>query len=1198
MRSTSFCAVSLRSFPLRGSLVAMFLLLLAFSGPSWGQSNRGTINGTVSDPSGAPIAEAQVMIRQVSTGEAFELTTGKAGEYDRPGLPVGDYEITFTAKGFSRLVRSGITLRVTDVLRVDAALQLGSVAETVEVNETVTRISSDSAEVGTALDNKALVELPLSFGSGGRRPDAFAFQVTPGVSGTAGANQSHINGSTSYSKEMLVDGASVTVNQAGDTGAAIISPEALQEVKVQTAGLSAEFGRTQGGIFNYVMKSGTNQLHGSAYFGLRNEAFNANTFTNKFRGISRSLDRKMDYAMSGGGPVVLPKLYNGHNKTFWYFTYERYRERSPSLGTTNTSEPIADFYQGDFSRLLGPALSTKDALGNTVLQGAIYNPKTFRQLPNGRWIGDVFPGNRIPVSQFSQIARNLNAIATAHYLPTVTGPDGRVALQNNFYFPTSAQPIWDRYQFAEKGDHIFNERHRIALSVSSHYSPRLLLDSNGLWDPSDTYGGPLSKARKRGETGQIARLIEDWTITPSLLNNVNFSFNHRGNPNAVTQTGTDGAAALGIKNLSTIGYPAIGWGGGPFVTTESPGFIRNSYRSDMSFGLSDTLSASKGRHFLKAGIDIRRLSQNNQTTPNTAINFAARTTAIPNEAFSGTQTGYAFASYLLGIVDNATQSDSVSLGMRRHYVGAFVQDTFKVNRNLTLNYGLRWDYQPPGFEAHDRLSSFNPDKIDPLSGLRGAYDFAGNCTGCTGRSYFGRRDYKDFGPRFGFAWNGPAKIVFRGAYGILYEGDVFNATSTANATPYGKATNVQTGGTYSLDANAVTPWAGIFNWDTGFPTDRYTGAGYDVSWGDKNRPAMFDPHYGLSPYIQQWNLNIQREIMKHTVLDIGYIGNKGTRLRIGELAVLNQIPASALAQYGTKLNNAIRSEADAKANGIAYPYPGFLGTVASALRPFPQVQGNQTIQDYGAPLGFSTYHALQVTLNREVREGLLIYANYVFSKTLANVDSSLLGDNTGRPLDYYNLKLEKSVAEGDQPHMFKAYVNYALPFKGKRFTKALVSGWSVISVVNYYSGQPLTFTATTPLSGGWNGATNRANVAAGELKNPAFDFVNFNLANTLSAQNTYLNKAAFSAPAPLTLGTGARRYSQIRGFGTRSEDISIRKMFQLREKTRFQLTAEMLNVFNRHQLGGIVTSVNSTNFGQVTTVTGNRQIQLSGRIDF
>jgi hypothetical protein len=495
----------------------------------------------------------------------------------------------------------------------------------------------------------------------------------------------------------------------------------------------------------------------------------------------------------------------------------------------------------------------------------------------------------------------------------------------------------------------------------------------------------------------------------------------------------------------------------------------------------------------------------------------------------------------------------------------------------------------------DRYSSWNANKIDPLSGLRGAYDFAGSCSVCTGQRYFGTRDFKDFGPRVGFAWRGPADIIFRGSYGILYEADAFNGFS---ATPLGQSTSLQAGGTYSLSSDPVTPWAGIFNWDGGFPTNRYQPPGYDVSWGDKNRPGMIDPRYGKSPYIQQWNLNIQREIFRRTVVDIGYLGNKGTRLRVGELSRIGQLPPSLLAQYGTKLNNAIRSEADARSNGIAYPYPGFVGTVASALRQYPQVQGNQTVNVYGSPLGFSTYHALQITVNREVRKGLLIYTNYVWSKTMSNVDSSQNGENTNRPLDYYNLKLEKSVAEADTPHMFKGYIAYDLPFRGRGWVKTLFGGWSVSAILNYYSGQPLTFTAPTPLSGGWNGAVNRANIAPGNMGNAAFDKSAFELSNTQSPNDTYLNRTLFSMPLPLTLGTSARRYTRIRDFGTVSEDLGLQKSHWIRESLRFQLRAEFLDVLNRHNLGGPNTAVNNINFGQISSVSGNRQIQLSARLDF
>ena len=278
--------------------------------------------------------------------------------------------------------------------------------------------------------------------------------------------------------------------------------------------------------------------------------------------------------------------------------------------------------------------------------------------------------------------------------------------------------------------------------------------------------------------------------------------------------------------------------------------------------------------------------------------------------------------------------------------------------------------------------------------------------------------------------------------------------------------------------------------------------------------------------------------------------------------------------------------------------------MASALREYPQVQGTQTIQNYGAPLGFSTYHAFQFVVNREFSKGLSVYANYVWSKTLSNVDSSLIGDNDG-PLDYYSLKIEKTIAEYDLPHMFKAYASYDLPVgRGKallgnapRVVDAVIGGWSFSTILNYFSGTPMQFSASGA-GGGWNGATNRANVAPGVLVLGNYDRSKFELSSAQSPNNRYLDRSKFSDALPLTLGTGAKRYTQARGFGTINENLVLTKSQPITEKVRFQLRAEFLNAFNRHQLGGISTSVTNINFGQVTTVSGNRQVQLSARIEF
>lgn len=324
-------------------IVFLMLLLGIVSVPLSAQLDRGTVTGVITDPSGAVIPGVQISIRNTATSATYRSSSNEAGQYTVPNLPVGDYQLIFDSSGFKKLIRSGVAVGVGAVLRVDVQMQLGATADSVEVTAELPRLQTDTPEVGTTLSNRSLVDLPLTFANG-RRPEAFAYAVTPGVQGTT--QLSHINGSTAYSKEMLVDGASVTVNQSGDYNAAAISIEAIQEFRVQTSGVPAEYGRTQAGVFNFVMKSGSNQLHGSAYGSLRNEALNANSFTNNAQGLKRALDRKQNYAFSFGGPFSIPKVYSGRNRTFFYTSYERYKERSYGL-VPNKTVPLPEFYDGD-----------------------------------------------------------------------------------------------------------------------------------------------------------------------------------------------------------------------------------------------------------------------------------------------------------------------------------------------------------------------------------------------------------------------------------------------------------------------------------------------------------------------------------------------------------------------------------------------------------------------------------------------------------------------------------------------------------------------------------------------------------------------------------------------------------------------------------------------------------------------------------
>ncbi len=1169
------------------------------------QLNRGSITGTVTDPTGAVIPRVNIVIQNTATNATYETVANENGQYTVPNLPIGPYQITFEAASFKKLLRGNIELGVTQVLRVDVALEIGSMDETIEVTAEVPRLQTDTPEMSTTMSNRQMVDVPFSFANG-RLMENFTYKTHPGVFGNRWEN--NINGAPFFSRDTLLDGASTTTQVQGGMVLTSVSMEAVEELKVQTSGISAEFGRTQSGIYNYVLKSGSNDIHGSVYGSIRNEVLNGNTIPNKVRGVKRPLDRKQNYAFSFGGPVVIPKVYDGHNKTFFYSTFERYHDVNFVFGSPLRTAPQPEWYNGDFGRLLTTTQVGTDALGRPVFRGAIYDPATFRQLPGGRWVGDPFPGNRIPTDRFSSVAKNLNAIASKSYLPPVRDASGQIPLVNNMFGleGPAGIPVSDEYFFTIKVDQIISTRHKVSGSFSYDGNPRDLANQGGLFDQNQRNGGPLARYFRQNLKAPLTRVAWDWTVSPRVLNHVTVSYDRLSDSSEGSQSEIDGASALGIKGLSTVGYPQINWngGGGPFVNLDTVGREITSFTASDSWGLLNATSFSKGKHFMKAGYDMRGNHRNIRPTVKGAnFNFHPRATAIPNEAFSGNQTGYSFASYLLGIVDSAALNDPITLGARRRFYSLFLQDDYKLSPKLTLNLGMRWEYQPPGYEAADRLSSWNPTKIDPVSGRAGAYDFAGDCTGCTGKRYFGRRSLRDWGPRVGFAYQPKEKWTIRGAWGVFYAADIFNGTG---ASPLGKATSVQAGGTYVLDADPVNPWAGIFNWDAGFPNNRYVPPVFDVSWGNRNQPGMLDLNYGRNGYSYQWNFNIQREVFWNFLVDVGYVGSKSQGLRIGELQRVNQLPVAVLSQFGRNLNNAVRSAADANANGIAYPYAGFAGTVASALRPFPQVQGNQTVNVYGAPLGFSTHHALQVTMNRQFSKGLTAYVNYVWSKTLTNVRSQLANANPGRPLDYYNLALEKAIADYDRPHFLKVYFDYELPFgRGKalwggasKAMNAVFGGWAVSGILNYGAGTPLEFPGSFPLAGGWNGATNRANIAAGEFRVDNFDPSKVQAITTASPGNTYLNKSLFSDPAPLTLGTAAKYYTQARNFGTVTEDFTLQKNHWFKEKYRFQIRADFLNGFNRPSYGGIITTVTNPLFGQVTSVGGNRTVQFTTRLDF
>jgi hypothetical protein len=1175
-------------------LCLMFLAVLLL----FAQGGRGSIVGTITDTSGAVVPGVQITAVHTASGARYTVQGNSVGQYLLPNLPVGEYKLTFELQGFKKVTWPGIDVSVTTVRRVDVKLEPGAVTESVEVSAAAPRLQTDSANVGTTLGARDLTSLALAIGNSGRMIEWLAFGIMPGVTGDPRyTTSSRLSGTATNSQEALLDGATVSMDTGN--GFSKISLEAVSEFNFQMSGISAEYGRTQAAVSSIVMKSGANEIHGSGFGAVFNEAFNGLGYWPKYLGTSKPVVRQFNEAGSFGGPVYIPKIYNGRNKTFFYGSVEKYMVRNRNSMALSTI-PLPEMYDGNMSRLLQGKIVGTDALGNSIAQGAIYDPATFRQLDSGLWVGDMFPGNIIPTSRISKVSRNLNAIAKANYIPNVKDSTGNYPITNNYLNLAAASYKTDQYYYSLKIDHYFSAKHKLSASYTHN-----IVDSDalsGLLNSDLERGGPLASTSHTWAPSKYPRVSLDSTLRPTILNQFRVYVNRNIN-SILPNDQTNQAATLGISNLVSMGYPAINWGSGAVTSFTNPGTGSLWYVGSTSWGAADTVNFNKGRHFMKAGYDFRRTFSNRRKYPAPSLAFSATATSIPGSSLAGSQIGHAFASYLLGIVNSASLSGSISTGVRKSFHALFLQDDFKVSPRLTLNLGVRWEYQPPMTEVADRSVSWNPAKIDPASGLPGAYDFAGTCSACTGQRYFGKKDWNNFSPRLGLAYRVGKGFVIRAAYGITYEGDVDNMGLSASAyNPFAWV------GTYSLGANTTQPWTGLFQWDNGFPTDRYIPPSMDVSYGSKSTPFMLDPNYGISGYVQTWNFNIQRELPKRTLVEVGYVANKGTGLKNGKLAAVNQLPTSVLAKYGPYLSSSVTSAADAAKYGIAYPYAGFKGTVAGALRPYPQVYGTSTVSVVGAPLGFSTYHSMQVIVNRQFSKGLSVYANYVLSKNLSNMDTAEEWTNSG-PIDYYNLALQKAITNLDQTHVVKAYANYDLPFgRGKavlpgagKFLNLLVGGWSASLIANYASPTPLAFTTNKTIPG-WNGGAYPVNIAEGNLRSPSFDknsmlpiaYADWNTSPKTMAINTSL----VSDSVGYSLGTAGIRTAQIRGFWARNENISLQKSFTIAEKYRLQIRADAFNALHRHTFNPPVTNISAVNFGRISSIGGYRSMQLVARFDF
>jgi hypothetical protein len=1171
------------------SVVLMTMMAVA-------QSDRGIITGTVQDPAHSMVPGAAVSAKNTETGAVYPTTTTGTGNFTITALPAGIYEVSVEAPGFRKHIGQGTQVQVAQTVRLDIILQVGATSDSVTVTAEASILKSDSTEQSVNVSGDRINALPLNFGGGGgaiggiRTPLTFMV-LSPGVAGT-GTN-ARVNGMPSNTYRVFVDGQDVTNNNDNSSTAGQPSVEMIEEFSLQTSNFAAEFGQVAGGMFTFATRSGTNKLHGSLYEYFNNEALDATRpYVNE-----KPQSRKHDFGVQISGPIWAPKLYDGRNRTFFLLNWEQFRNDTNSPGSRNTVPTLA-YRDGDFSgALTGRRLGTAvDPLGRPFMENTIYDPLTARPV-NGQIVRDPFLGNIIPVSRLDPVALKIQALLP---LPEFSGNINNWN-QNLTGYKVSATP-------SMKLDHNFSSASKVSFYLQKAWNHTV---NNGL----DGLSSPITAVRDQRTYSYTTRLNYDHSLTPRLLLHTGAGFlrflNPDSSPTDVLEY--DALGKLGFRGSSTGGgFPRISGmsnavGGGMFNI--GPTNANDYWVGKLTVPLSITYT--RNNHTYKVGAEYRLESYTDRNTRGASgvLAVSAAQTAQPylqTTSVSGGSLGFPYASFLLGLMNTASVNAPQDPQWRNSRWGLFLQDTWKVTRKLTLDLGIRWDYQDQGHEIHYRNSMFGPGVPNPSAGgLLGGMLYEGFGPGRCNCKFIARYPYA-IGPRVGFAYQIDPKTVLRGGWGIVY----------ANTPTYQYFTNSAILGVgfdqLVFDAPgfgdpAITLRGGmVYN-----PADLFRVSldpGLRPSPSQLNSPNYYlDPNGGRPGRINQISVNLQREVMRSLVVEAAYVANRGVWLTGATgIASLNYFSDARLRAVGLDRTKAedrailasnISSPA-AVARGFRPPYAAFpsTATVAQSLRPYPQFNGALT--PMWAPLGNSWYDSLQIKAAKRLSHGLDFTAAFTWSKELAT------GTGTN---DVFNRPNQKSIVSTSQPLIFVLGFNYETPrFGPNKLLKAALGNWTLSGILRYASAMPI----------GVPGAQNnlsthilqstRMNRVPGE---PLF-LKDLNCHCIDPNKELVLNPKAWSDPAPGEWGYSAAYYDDFRFQRRPSEQLGIGRVFRIRELLSVEIRGEWFNAFNRTVMPNPSAGnpfqtpafngqgVPTAGFGRIdaTTVTGQRNGQLVARL--
>ena len=1139
------------------------------------------MTGTVTDSTGAVIPNAKVTITNLNTSTKTRLITSTAGTYTSVGLIPGTYSLTVEAPGFQKYVQTGIHIETATTATINATMTAGAATQTIQVTSSPIALNTTQPQIGTVIEPAVVASLPFEVSGRGRQIDQVQF-LAPGVSG--GTFSHRVDGGVDFEQEILFNGIPAPQPETQGYITNFDPPfEMVQEVKVERTTFSAQYGLGQGAQ-NFQMASGTNKFHGDLFEINRNSMFDSVGFFNsKAQGGNGRVptDHENNYGFTIAGPVLIPKVYNGRDKTFFHYSQEWYKQNAEN---TNTGTVPSALENGSASQ--GAEYNFSDFVDGSGNQIPIYVPPGVSC--GGLSAGQQFPGNIIPAACVSP-----NSQILLKYLPNPDRPGTGVGglNGNKNYVPFNNPTI--QHEWGYTIDQV------ITPSQSIHWAEwRNTLHNYGFdYAPIVLPPNPLNSQKYYPYIGTGFLLNYDYTISPRMIltlgagwiGEINNQFNQSKYSFAAVQGG------IIPPNITFDGQHApTSWG--------TSGAWLQSINRKLGVSMVGNLLWTKGRNTFNIGAEVRRALQDDNEEQTAGGHFAFSQIQTADPSALGT-TGSSFASFLLGLPNSTNRSNSQELKLRNFDMSPYIQDDIKMTPKLTVNLGMRWDIMVPFTEMHNNIVYFDPTIANPAAnGIPGAMTKFGNCTGCAG---FNRApiDWHHFGPRLGFAYQINNKTVVQGGFSIAFlDGGAYEYGTNKVAVNYGNLLL----GSYAVNSSGSNR-SNPGSWDTNIlPNPPATPFNPSLGVGGPQVDA-FSKRDNYAPYSQQWSVNIQRELPYQMFLTAAWVGNRDIHLP-SQLNSINQINPKYFS-YGNDLNLSF-ADGSAQAAGYTAPYANFASmwgssaTLAQALVPFPQYG---YIFDNFEGKGTAYYQSMQLQLEKRFTNGLAFLASYTLAREYNNTSSGFTSF-IANSLNKYNQKLEWSPTTGEAPQMLKVSGTYELPIgPGKRFfsnhgiTGQALGGWQVGWIMDYESGgangvyQNLSF----PYPNGGGQRPNR--VSSVSLGTASYNLEHdYFLGKGVTPQ--IYNPAAWSAAPDYTLGNAYRSYSALRNPAYYMEDANLRKHFYFGDRFQGILQVDYFNLFNRTQFNGPDTNVSDVgNFGLAEypgSNISNRQGQVQFRLQF